>query len=186
MADDANQAVVRRFIQEVFQDGDPAAVDELVAEDFVPHTWPSTDDGRGDPKRTIDRVSKGLTNPVFTIDDAIAEGDQVAVRLTASATQSGELVGLPPSGKRYTISEIHIFRLRDGMITEHWHQFDQLDMMRSRLTRPTAPGDWHSCSRRSPTSTHSRSTLLRHARSAAWRPRTGGRAASPRHGGSTR
>ncbi len=136
MGIDENKAVVRRFVEEVFVRGNPGAVDELVAEHFVPHTWPSTGDGRGDLKRAIERVAKGLTDPVFTIDDLIAEGDQVVARLTASATQTGAFMGLPPSGKRYMISEIHIFRVRDGQVTEHWHQFDQLAMMRQLGVTP--------------------------------------------------
>jgi predicted ester cyclase len=66
----------------------------------------------------------------------IGEGDRVAVRLTASATQVGEFMGMPGNGKRYTIGEIHIFRVRDGQIVEHWHQFDQLGMMRQLGAMP--------------------------------------------------
>ena len=138
MGVDANKAVVHRFIEAVFQDGDLSLVDGLVGRDFVPHTWPSTGDGRGDLKRAMERVANALTDVVFTIDDTIAEDDRVAVRLTASATQTGEFMGLPPSGKRYTIGEIHIFRVRDGMIAEHWHQFDQLGMMRQLGAMPDA------------------------------------------------
>jgi predicted ester cyclase len=60
----------------------------------------------------------------------IAEDDRVAVRVTAEATQVGEFMGVAPSGTSYTIGEIHIFRIRDGKVTEHWHQYDQLGMMR--------------------------------------------------------
>jgi steroid delta-isomerase-like uncharacterized protein len=126
---DANKELVRRFVQEIFVDGNPDAVDELVAEDFVPHTWPSTGDGRGDLKRAIERVSRGLSDAAFTIEDMIAEADRVAVRLTAGARQTGEFMGMPPSGKSYRIGEIHVFRIRDGKISEHWHQFDSMGMM---------------------------------------------------------
>jgi steroid delta-isomerase-like uncharacterized protein len=138
MGSDENKAVVRRFVDEVFEKGNVGAVDELVAEDFVPHTWPSTGDGRGDLRKAMERVSKGLTNAAFTIEDLIGEGDRVVARLTASATQTGEFMGMPPSGKRYTIPEIHIFRVRDGQIVEHWHQFDQLGMMRQLGAMPGA------------------------------------------------
>ena len=126
---DANKELVRRFVQEIFVDGNANAVDELVSEDFVPHTWPSTGDGRGDLKRAVERVSKGLSDAAFTIEDMIAEADRVAVRLTAGARQTGEFMGMPPSGKSYRIGEIHIFRIRDGKISEHWHQFDSMGMM---------------------------------------------------------
>jgi predicted ester cyclase len=125
-----NKAIVRRFVEEVLQAGDLTAVDRLVSARFVPHTWPSTGDGRADLRRAIERVSGSLTDVSFTVDDMIGEGDQVAVRLTASATQTGELMGMAPTGKRYTIPEIHIFRLSDGVIAEHWHQFDQLALTR--------------------------------------------------------
>ena len=120
-----NKAVVRRFVAEIFVAGSADAVDELVAEDFVPHSWPSTGDGRGDLKRAIERVGEGLADPEFSVEDLIAEGDRVAARLTTSATHVGEFMGMPATNKRYTIEEIHIFRLRDGQVVEHWHQFNR-------------------------------------------------------------
>ena len=132
---DENKALVRRFIREVFGQGSLDAVDELLADDFVPHTWPGTNDREG-LKRTMERVAQGLADATFTIEDMIAEDDRVVVRVTASATQTGEFMGMPPSGKRYTIEEIHVFRVRDGRIVEHWHQFDQLGMMRQLGATP--------------------------------------------------
>ena len=92
--------------------------------------------GRDGLKEAITRVSKGLSDTKMSIDDVIAEGDRVAVRLTSSATQTGEFMGMPPSGKRYEIGEIHIFRLRDGRVAEHWHQADFLGMMRQLGATP--------------------------------------------------
>jgi steroid delta-isomerase-like uncharacterized protein len=126
---DDNKALVRRFIDEIFVQGRPESVDELLTDDFVAHTWPSTGDPKADLKAAIARTSKALANPQFTVDDMIAEGDRVAVRLTAQATQVGEFMRIPASGKTYSISEIHIFRVKAGKITEHWHQFDQMGMM---------------------------------------------------------
>lgn len=131
-----NKDVVRRFVAEIFVAGRPEAVDELVADDFVPHSWPSTGDPRGDLKRAIDRVGEGLKDPEFTVEDLIAEGDRVAARLTTSATHVGEFMGMAATGKRYTIEEIHIFRLRDGLVIEHWHQFNQLALMKQLGVSP--------------------------------------------------
>jgi steroid delta-isomerase-like uncharacterized protein len=139
MTTDDNKALVRRFIDEIFVRGRKEAVDELLADDFVAHTWPSTGDPKADLKGAIDRTSKGLADVTFTIEDVIAEGDRVAVRLTAAATQVGEMMGMPPSGKRYEIGEIHIFRLRDGKVVEHWHQFDQMKMMQQLGAMPAKP-----------------------------------------------
>lgn len=131
-----NKALAARFVDEIFVRGSFEAVDELLADDFVGHTWPSTGDGKADLKAAIERVSQGLADPEFRIDDMIAEGDSVAIRLTTSATQVGTFMGISGSGKRYTIGEIHIFRFRDGKVVEHWHQFDQLAMMRQLGAMP--------------------------------------------------
>jgi steroid delta-isomerase-like uncharacterized protein len=125
---ETNKALVRRFIAEIFERGRVEAVDELVADDFIGHTWGNADkDGL---KQTMDRVAKALADVHFTIDDMVAEGDRVAVRVTASARQVGESFGLAPSGRTYTIGEIHIFRIRDGQVTEHWHEFDRAGLIR--------------------------------------------------------
>ncbi len=139
MTPNDNKAIVRRFVKEVFVEGRKGTVDELLADDFVAHTWPSTTgDPKADLKAAIDRAAKGLSDPAFTIDDLIGEADQVAARLTTAATQTGEFMGMPPSGKRYEIEEIHWFRLRDGKVVEHWHQFDQMGMMKQLGAMPGA------------------------------------------------
>jgi steroid delta-isomerase-like uncharacterized protein len=136
---DENKAIVRRFVDEIFVQGRRETIDELLADDFVPHTWPSTGHPKDDLKNATERAHGALTNPRFTIDDMIAEGDRVAVRLTTGATQTGSFMGMPPSGKSYEISEIHIFRLRNGKVIEHWHQFDQMGMMKQLGAMPGEP-----------------------------------------------
>jgi steroid delta-isomerase-like uncharacterized protein len=136
---DENKAIVRRFVDEIFVQGRRETIDELLADDFVAHTWPSTGHPKDDLKNATERAHGALTNPRFTIDDMIAEGDRVAVRLTTGATQTGSFMGMPPSGRSYEISEIHIFRLRDGKVIEHWHQFDQMGMMKQLGAMPGEP-----------------------------------------------
>src|SRR4030081_2926408 len=127
---DDNKALVRRFIDEVFLQGRAEAVEELLADDFAPHTWGKTGAGKQELIEAIKRVQAGLSDARMTIEDMIAEGDQGAVRLTSQAVQPGPFMGLPPSGKAYTIGEIHIFRIREGKVVEHWHEADFMGMMR--------------------------------------------------------
>ena len=131
-----NKATVRRFIDEIFLGGNFDSVDELLTDDFTPHTWGTMAGGKDELKAAIERVSAGLADATMEIEDMIAEGDRVAVRLTSSATQVGELMGMPPTNKRYTIGEIHIFRLRDGKVAEHWHQADFMGMMQQLGATP--------------------------------------------------
>jgi steroid delta-isomerase-like uncharacterized protein len=126
---ESNKAVVRRFIEEIFGNQNPDAVDDLAAEDFTPHTWGTTPHGRAALREATHRAGAGVTEARFEIHDMIAEGDLVAVRLTSSARHTGTFMGQPPSGRRYSIDEMHIFRLRDGQVTEHWHEFDKGALM---------------------------------------------------------
>jgi steroid delta-isomerase-like uncharacterized protein len=131
-----NKRTARRFIDEIFLRRDFAAVDELLTDDFTPHTWGPMPPGRDGLKEAITRVSAGISEARMTVEDVIAEGDRVAVRLTSSALHTGEFMGMPASGKRYEIGEIHIFRLREGRVVEHWHQADFLGMMRQLGAMP--------------------------------------------------
>jgi len=127
---DSNKAVVRRFVEEIFQELKAAAVDELVADDFVWHRA----GGDGDKqflRESTARMGAMLSNIRFVIDDEIADGDRVAVRLTASGTATGAFPGVADAaGHGYSIEEIHIFRLRDGQVVEHWHQYDAMGQQR--------------------------------------------------------
>lgn len=64
-----------------------------------------------------------------TFDDAVAEGDKVAYRWTASGTHEGELMGIPPTGNRMTITGTAIARISGGKIEEGWQNFDALGRM---------------------------------------------------------
>jgi predicted ester cyclase len=70
-----------------------------------------------------------FTGSTSTVEDMIAEGDKVVSRLTFRGTHTGEIMGIPPTGKSVMISEIIIDRLADGKIVESWRLFDQMGMM---------------------------------------------------------
>jgi predicted ester cyclase len=124
-----NKAIAERFIPEVFVQGNEAAADELAAPDFAPHSWGEMPPGVESLKAAQRRVMAGLSDARMIIEDVIAEGDRVAVRLTSHGRHSGEFMGMPPSNREYTISEIHIFRIEDGKVVEHWREADMLGLM---------------------------------------------------------
>ena len=130
MSTDANKRLVQRFVDEVLTAGRVETIDELVAPDFVSHTWDMTDAGRDKLKDTTPQMHQRLTDVSMTVEDLVMEGDQVVARLTSTATPTGDFMGVPAAGKRYTIGEIHWFRLREGQLVEHWHQIDGLGLMR--------------------------------------------------------
>ena len=136
MSTDDNETLVRRFVEEVLAKGRIEAVDELVAPDFVSHTWDMTDAGRDKLKAITPQMHERLTDVEMSVDEVVAADDRVVVRLTSSATPTGDFMGVPAAGKRYSIGEIHWFRVRDGQIVEHWHQMDGLGLMRQLGATP--------------------------------------------------
>jgi len=129
MSTETNKDTVRRFIDQVYVRLDANAVDELVADDFRDASWPTADDAKGQLRDATGRMRAALDDIEFVIDDLVAEGDLVAVRLTARARQVGEFMGIPASGRSYEIAEMHMFRLRDAQIVEHWHEFNPMALM---------------------------------------------------------
>ena len=134
---EANKNLVRRFIDEVFVAGRPEAIGALVAPEFVSHTFGITEEGQAQLKVAAERVHAGLEKVEFLVEDLVAEGDRVAVRLLSSATPTGEFMGIPDAaGKRYSIGEMHFFRIADGRVAEHWHQHDALGLMKQLGAKP--------------------------------------------------
>jgi predicted ester cyclase len=134
---DQNKVVARAVIDRIFMHQEDAAIDELIATDFQPHTFGPMPSGREGLRAGMRRAGSGLSDVRFTIDDMIAEGDRVAVRLTTTARQTGTFMGLEPTGNRYSIQEIHIFRMRDGQVIEHWHEFDKMALLQQLKGEPS-------------------------------------------------
>ena len=122
--------IARRVVEDIFALGRLEAIDELVAPDFVSHTFSFTDDGREQLRAATQRVHASHSDVTFDVEDTLVEGDRAVVRLTSSATPIGDFMGVPAAGKRYTIGEMHWFRVEGGKVVEHWHQHDALGLMR--------------------------------------------------------
>ncbi|HKC58004.1 MAG TPA: ester cyclase [Vicinamibacterales bacterium] len=138
MSTEQNKVAVRRFIDEVFVKGNADGAEKLVTPDFTPHSWGKMPSGVEPLKQAIRRVHAGLSEVRFKIEDMLAEDDKVAVRVTAHAKQQGDFMGIPASGREYTISETHIFHMRDGKVAEHWRDADMLGLMQQLGALPEA------------------------------------------------
>lgn len=132
MSTEANKAISRRILLEVFGQGKMAVADELIAPNSVssgPGTPPGLPSGPEGTKQFISVYRKAFPDVQFTIDEQIAEGDKVVTRWTAHGTHKGELAGIPPTGKSATVTGIEVSRIVNGKIVESWGIFDQFGMM---------------------------------------------------------
>ncbi|HJZ48055.1 MAG TPA: ester cyclase [Roseiflexaceae bacterium] len=130
MAAEENRALIRRFLEELFNQHDVAAIDRYIAADYVDHVVPpGVPPTREGFTQFIRSFLEALPDFHYTIEDMIVDGDRVAVRLTADGTQQGAFNGIPPTGKHATWSEMHIGRIKDGAIVEHWGEIDNMGML---------------------------------------------------------
>ena len=127
-----NKTVSRRFLEEVWNKGNLAVLNEIITRDHVnsgPGTLPGLPNGPEGSKQLVTVYRNAFPDVHFTIDDQIAEGDKVVTRWSAHGTHQGELVGIPATGKSSTVTGISVDRLVNGKIAESWGIFDQFGMM---------------------------------------------------------
>jgi len=124
-----NKALVRRSYK-ALNKKDWAALREIAAADFLDHN-PVQGQKPGVEGFMQSRIAlmNAFAGFKSTIEDIIAEGDEVAVRLTQRATHTGKLWGLPPINKPVTYTETTIWRIVDGKITDRWCNSDTLSLM---------------------------------------------------------
>jgi steroid delta-isomerase-like uncharacterized protein len=140
MSTEQNKTIVRRYWEEVWNQGNLAVVDELIAADFDGHPAPSDADfGRGPAgqKQLVGLYRGAFPDMRMTIDDMAADGERVVLRWTARGTNTGEMMGMPATGRPSTVTGIVINRLAAGKIVESWTNFDALGMMQQLGVIPT-------------------------------------------------
>jgi serine phosphatase RsbU (regulator of sigma subunit)/predicted ester cyclase len=137
MSAEENKAVVRRLIEEVYNRGNLDMADELLAPDYVDHTWPPGKyAGREGLKRSVAKQRAASSDLHITIEEQIAEGDKVVSWVISSGTHDGErFLGLAPTGERITMKHIFISRVVEGKIVEVWGVGDISDVWQQRLQR---------------------------------------------------
>ena len=111
MGTEANKAIVRRFIDEVFNEGKLAALAEVVDRGYIMHGTTPEVRGQQGMQEFVTTYRTALPDYHCTIEDQVAEGDKVVTRWTVRGTQRGELDGIPPTGKPVTLAGIVIDRI---------------------------------------------------------------------------
>jgi steroid delta-isomerase-like uncharacterized protein len=124
------KTIVRKTLEEPWK-GNWGVIDEYIAPGYIGH-----DPSQPEPIRGIDGVKANLQQYIdgfagahIAVDEQIAEGDIVATRWTGGGTHTGEISGMPATGKDVTVSGITISRLDGGRIVEEWTNWDTLGML---------------------------------------------------------
>lgn len=135
----------RRFIESAINRGDLLAAEEMIAPRYIPHNPRSPLAGQvvGPElvKDVISTMRSAFPDLEQTIEDLIAEGDQVVVRSTFRGTHQGSFMGIAATGRHMSMGAVEIFRLEDGRCAEHWIYADDLGLLQQlgALAAPGAP-----------------------------------------------
>jgi predicted ester cyclase len=135
-----NKALFRRFINEVMNGKKVRLVGDLLAPNFVDHNlMPGQTPGAKGMEELMTTFFAAFPDLHASLDLLIAEGDLVVGRMTTTGTHRGEFMGIPATGKRVKMTEIHIVRIANGKAVEHWGNSDDVGLMQQLGVIPT-PG----------------------------------------------
>jgi len=130
MSTEENKALLRRYIKEVWDEQNPAAVDEFLAPDYKRHRSPTIEPlTRDDQKQLLTKFRAAFPDIQLTVEEIIAEDDRVAFRSTIRATHQNEFLGIAPTGKKVTVGLVDVIHIENGKFVEQWGGPDLLDLV---------------------------------------------------------
>lgn len=130
VVEERNREVVRTVFSEIWSKGNVDLITELFSENFVGHFPGEIIYGHEGLAAEVIAHRRAFPDWTEKVEDEIVDGDKVAIRFTSRGTNMGEFLGNQPTGKSVEISEVAIFKLMDGRISEQWVYPDILGLQR--------------------------------------------------------
>lgn len=131
MSPERNKEIARLLLIDDISKGNEAVADQIIHPEFFDHTNPPGMQRGLEGHKAIVRLFRGAFPDLdWQIDDLISEGDKVVARTTMSGTNLGDFFGIPATGKKVTMGGVHIMRIADDKVIEHWGSNDDLSLMR--------------------------------------------------------
>jgi steroid delta-isomerase-like uncharacterized protein len=141
MSVEQNKGMFRRWIEEGWNRGNLAVVDELFAPDYVSHAFPPTFPPNQEGLRQfVGAFRSAFPDLRWTLHDVVGEGDNVIARFTGAATHRGEFMGVPATGKSFSVEGFLQARFEGDKWAEDWVSWDQLGMLQQLGVVPTPGG----------------------------------------------
>ena len=129
MSTEENKAIARRFMEEVWNQRNMDVFDELISAEYVHHDEPCAGtQTAAEFKDWISGVQNLIPDLHTTVEDVLAEGDQVVVRGKTQGTHTREIWGIAPTGKPLKVRGINITRIADGKMAEGWITQDRMGL----------------------------------------------------------
>jgi predicted ester cyclase/phenylpyruvate tautomerase PptA (4-oxalocrotonate tautomerase family) len=125
-----NKQIMRRMIEEIWNQGNLATADELFAPDHTSPSAPQLPPGAEGVKILVKMFREAMPDYHMDIDLIVADDTQVTARFTQSGTHTGgDLLGMKASGRKATWTEIGVLKIKDDKIVQSWYEVDMLSMI---------------------------------------------------------
>jgi steroid delta-isomerase-like uncharacterized protein len=141
VSEEANKALVRRFYEEVWAQGNLDVADEVFADGYERHDFRHGEPASGPEgqKQIAAAFRAAFPDLSWEIDFILADGDFVVGRWTATGTHLGPWAGVEATGRPMRFSAVNVFRFSDGKVVEIWNHRDDLGLMQ-QLGAPVYAG----------------------------------------------
>lgn len=131
--------LARRFA-DIMNSHDARRFEELVPEDYINHN-PFVAPGRAGLIAFMSQWFEAIPDTQVTVEDVLVSGDSVVGRYTYRGRHSGTFMGVPASGAEVAMRSIDIWRVRDGLLVEHWDELNSLEVFQQIGAIPAPSGD---------------------------------------------
>ncbi len=139
MTVETNKALLRRFVEEIVNQGNVTIAAELVAEDFRElDPFPGQAPGRAGLIESIERLHTAFPDLVWSIEELVAEGEKVASSHTWSGTHLGEFLGIAPTGKQVRMTCMIFDTYEDGKLKKSRLVMNVLSLLQQLGAMPEA------------------------------------------------
>jgi predicted ester cyclase len=131
------KTIVKRFLTELWEEGNQDIIEEVLAENYVDHGLPEgLPPNREGFREFADMYLSAFSDLDTSAEDVITEGDKAVLRWSARGIHKGELMNIPPTNKRVEMTGINILRFSGDKVVESWSEFDQAGMLQQLGVMP--------------------------------------------------
>lgn len=124
------KALIKRFNDEIMNQGKLEVIDELISEDLVEHAAPpGMPQNRDSVKAFVQMFRDAFPDIKVTTIAVVVEGDEAWMQSSFTGTHKGELMGIPPTNKKVEVTQFDRVKFKDGKAIEHWGVSDDMGMM---------------------------------------------------------
>jgi steroid delta-isomerase-like uncharacterized protein len=132
MSQKDKEILIKRYFEEVWNNGNLDVLDEIISSDYINHTpgMPNPVPGPAGLKPIVAGIRKAFPDLKYLIKNIVISDDQVAVHTTMTGTHTGAFFGTAPTNKAIEVNQMQIERIVNNQIVEHWRVTDELSLLK--------------------------------------------------------